>query len=158
MNLYCLKGRGRRSFLYAATLVVAALLGACSSVSHDEFAGMSNEKLYAEARDELATGKCPMHQTVALLTTQAPMSECFRHNVYFDLAAEPAAASKRIRSTGATRMVLAIWHQRNSRHRTPDSPGRDCPDIRAVPKKKGKEMTSGENQTAPGLSPRASQG
>jgi penicillin-binding protein 1B len=41
--------------------------------------------------DELATGKCPMHQTVAMLTTQAPMSECFRHNVYFDLPAEPAA-------------------------------------------------------------------
>ncbi|PYS21971.1 MAG: hypothetical protein DMF72_15240 [Acidobacteria bacterium] len=34
--------------------------------------------------DELATGKCPMHERVALLTEQAPTSECFRHNVYFD--------------------------------------------------------------------------
>jgi penicillin-binding protein 1B len=34
--------------------------------------------------DELATGKCPMHERVALLTEQAPSSECFRHNVYFD--------------------------------------------------------------------------
>ena len=33
----------------------------------------------------LATGKCPMHERVALLTTQAPTSECFRHNIYFDL-------------------------------------------------------------------------
>jgi membrane carboxypeptidase/penicillin-binding protein len=38
--------------------------------------------------DELATGKCPMHERVALLTEQAPTSECFRHNVYFDLASE----------------------------------------------------------------------
>jgi hypothetical protein len=37
--------------------------------------------------DGLATGKCPMHERVALLTTQAPTSECFRHNIYFDLAA-----------------------------------------------------------------------
>ncbi len=36
--------------------------------------------------DELATGKCPMHERVALLTEQAPSSECFRHNVYFDLS------------------------------------------------------------------------
>ena len=35
--------------------------------------------------DELAAGKCPMHERVALLTEQAPTSECFRHNVYFDL-------------------------------------------------------------------------
>src|SRR5581483_1969498 len=33
--------------------------------------------------DELATGKCPMHERVALLTDQAPTAECFRHNVYF---------------------------------------------------------------------------
>jgi penicillin-binding protein 1B len=35
--------------------------------------------------DELATGKCPAHERVALLTEEAPTSECFRHNVYFDL-------------------------------------------------------------------------
>src|SRR5437588_3112397 len=34
---------------------------------------------------ELATGKCPAHERVAMLTKQAPTSECFRHNVYFDL-------------------------------------------------------------------------
>src|SRR5437870_1284114 len=35
--------------------------------------------------DELATGKCPMHERVAILTAQAPTSECYRHNIYFDL-------------------------------------------------------------------------
>jgi penicillin-binding protein 1B len=40
--------------------------------------------------DELATGKCPAHEHVALLTGQAPTSECFRHNVYFDLANAPS--------------------------------------------------------------------
>jgi penicillin-binding protein 1B len=33
----------------------------------------------------LATGKCPSHERVALLSTEAPTSECFRHNIYFDL-------------------------------------------------------------------------
>lgn len=35
--------------------------------------------------EQLATGKCPMHERVAMLVTQAPTSECFRHNIYFDL-------------------------------------------------------------------------
>jgi penicillin-binding protein 1B len=34
---------------------------------------------------QLATGLCPLHQRVAIATTQAPFSECYRHNVYFDL-------------------------------------------------------------------------
>jgi penicillin-binding protein 1B len=40
--------------------------------------------------DELATGKCPMHERAAMLTTQVPPSECFRHNIYFDVAGEQA--------------------------------------------------------------------
>lgn len=40
--------------------------------------------------DELASGKCPMHERVALLTEQAPKSECFRHNFYFEGRDEPA--------------------------------------------------------------------
>ncbi len=35
--------------------------------------------------DSLATGKCPMHERVAILAEQAPTSECFRHSIYFDL-------------------------------------------------------------------------
>src|SRR5205807_4452017 len=42
------------------------------------------------ATDELATGKCPTHERVAMLTAQAPKSECFKHNVYFSLTNEPA--------------------------------------------------------------------
>jgi penicillin-binding protein 1B len=38
---------------------------------------------------QLATGKCPLHERVAMVTTQAPFSECYRHNVYFDLTNSP---------------------------------------------------------------------
>jgi penicillin-binding protein 1B len=38
--------------------------------------------------DALATGKCPMHERVALRLEQAPTSECFRHNIYFNLPGE----------------------------------------------------------------------
>ena len=34
---------------------------------------------------ELATGNCPTHERVAILSAQAPFSECFRHSVYFNL-------------------------------------------------------------------------
>jgi penicillin-binding protein 1B len=32
--------------------------------------------------DELASRNCPMHELVAMLQTQAPLSECFRHGFY----------------------------------------------------------------------------
>jgi penicillin-binding protein 1B len=35
--------------------------------------------------EELATGKCPQHELVAIATAQAPTSECFRHSIYFAL-------------------------------------------------------------------------
>ncbi len=35
--------------------------------------------------EELATGKCPQHERVAIATAQAPTSECFRHSIYFSL-------------------------------------------------------------------------
>jgi penicillin-binding protein 1B len=38
---------------------------------------------------QLATGKCPLHERVAMVTAQAPFSECYRHNVYFDLTNSP---------------------------------------------------------------------
>lgn len=38
--------------------------------------------------DALATGKCPTHERVAMLAEQAPTSECFRHNIYFDTPSE----------------------------------------------------------------------
>lgn len=38
---------------------------------------------------QLATGLCPLHERVAMVTTQAPFSECYRHNVYFDLTNSP---------------------------------------------------------------------
>jgi penicillin-binding protein 1B len=38
---------------------------------------------------QLATGKCPLHERVAMATAQAPFSECYRHNIYFDLTSSP---------------------------------------------------------------------
>ena len=52
--------------------------------SFDQPDGISIVEIDPET-NELATGKCPQHERMALLTTQAPTSECYRHNVYFDL-------------------------------------------------------------------------
>ena len=49
--------------------------------------------------NELATGKCPQHERVAIASAQAPFSECYRHNVYFDLpdpASEPAVETSAV--------------------------------------------------------------
>ena len=35
--------------------------------------------------EELASGKCPQHELVAIAVAQAPTSECFRHSIYFAL-------------------------------------------------------------------------
>lgn len=40
----------------------------------------------------LATGRCPTDERVAILTTQAPTAECFRHSIYFDLPADSSTA------------------------------------------------------------------
>jgi penicillin-binding protein 1B len=37
---------------------------------------------------ELATGNCPVHERVAILSAQAPFSECFRHSIYFNLPSD----------------------------------------------------------------------
>ena len=52
--------------------------------SFDQPDGVSIVEIDPET-NELATGKCPAHERVAMLTKQAPTSECFRHNIYFDL-------------------------------------------------------------------------
>src|SRR5205823_5295908 len=57
--------------------------------SFDQPDGISIVEIDLET-NELATGKCPAHERVAMLTKQAPTSECFRHNVYFDLGNDPA--------------------------------------------------------------------
>jgi penicillin-binding protein 1B len=35
--------------------------------------------------DELATGLCPQHERVAIVSSQAPTAECFLHSIYFAL-------------------------------------------------------------------------
>jgi penicillin-binding protein 1B len=41
--------------------------------------------------EELATRSCPSHERVAILSSQAPNSECFRHSIYFALPVESAS-------------------------------------------------------------------
>ncbi|HEY1392109.1 MAG TPA: outer membrane protein assembly factor BamD [Methylibium sp.] len=55
MSQFRLEFGGQRLRTIAATLATAALLGACGTTK-DEFAGQSNEKLYADAREEVANG------------------------------------------------------------------------------------------------------
>ncbi|HEU5235987.1 MAG TPA: PBP1A family penicillin-binding protein [Pyrinomonadaceae bacterium] len=52
--------------------------------SFDQPEGITVAEIDPET-DGLATGKCPSYERVAMLSSQAPTSECFRHNVYFDL-------------------------------------------------------------------------
>ena len=54
--------------------------------------------------DNLATGKCPAHERVAMLTAQAPTSECFQHNIYFDVRSEsPVAETPAVAKAETTR-------------------------------------------------------
>jgi penicillin-binding protein 1B len=57
--------------------------------SFDEPDGITIAEIDPET-DELATGRCPMHERVAILATQVPTSECFRHSIYFALPSDPA--------------------------------------------------------------------
>src|SRR5438132_1738208 len=57
--------------------------------SFDQRDGISIVQIEPETT-ELATGKCPTHERVAILTNQAPTSECFRHNIYLDLRNDPS--------------------------------------------------------------------
>ena len=57
--------------------------------SFDQPDGISIVEIDPET-NELATGKCPTHERVAILMNQAPTSECFRHNIYFDLRNDPS--------------------------------------------------------------------
>lgn len=54
--------------------------------------------------DSLATGKCPTHERVAILAAQAPTSECFQHNIYFDVRNDlPGAETPVITKSEAVR-------------------------------------------------------
>lgn len=61
--------------------------------SFDQPEGITVAEIDPET-DGLATGKCPSYERVAMLSSQAPTSECFRHNVYFDLGDDSAALER----------------------------------------------------------------
>jgi penicillin-binding protein 1B len=64
--------------------------------------------------EELATGKCPQHETVAIATAQAPTSECFRHSIYFALPND--------QSSGPNPTVAKAEIPRAMNNRPKDSP------------------------------------
>jgi penicillin-binding protein 1B len=55
--------------------------------SFDQPEGISFVEIDPET-NQLATGVCPQHERVAVLATQTAISECLRHNFYFDSASD----------------------------------------------------------------------
>jgi len=82
-------------------------------------AGISIVEVDSET-EALATGNCPMHERVALLTTQAHISVCFRHSLYFSQPEDSAEMSE---------TVVARSQPSVPRNR-PGSPGRDFAPLR----------------------------
>jgi penicillin-binding protein 1B len=57
--------------------------------------------------DELASLNCPMHELVAMLQTQAPLSECFRHGFYAGVDEPSIALAVTARSSRREEPMLA---------------------------------------------------
>jgi len=57
--------------------------------------------------DELASQNCPMHELVAMLQTQAPLSECFRHGFYAGIDEQSIAPAATTRSSRREQPMLA---------------------------------------------------
>jgi penicillin-binding protein 1B len=73
--------------------------------SFDQPEGITIAEIDPET-DGLATGKCPSYERVAMLSSQAPTSECFRHNVYFDMRDDLAALERGVIAKQETPRVL----------------------------------------------------
>jgi penicillin-binding protein 1B len=69
--------------------------------SFDEPEGITIAEIDPET-DELAGSKCPTHERVAILTAQAPTSECFRHGFLFDLPSEVPAVDPTVAARSVT--------------------------------------------------------
>ena len=82
-------------------------------------AGISIVEVDSET-EALSTGNCPMHERVALLTTQAHISVCFRHSFYFSQPQDSAEVSERV----VARSQPSVPRSR------PGSPGRDFAPLR----------------------------
>jgi penicillin-binding protein 1B len=67
----------------------------------DEPEGITIAEIDPET-NELAGSKCPTHERVAILTAQAPTSECFRHGFLFDLPSEVPAVDPTVAARSVT--------------------------------------------------------
>jgi penicillin-binding protein 1B len=61
--------------------------------------------------DELATTRCPMRERMAMLSTQTPLSECFRHNFAFEVPEPPAFQT----ALAAANSVSPVKNQKHNR-------------------------------------------
>jgi penicillin-binding protein 1B len=85
--------------------------------------------------DELATGRCPTHERVAILTTQAPTSECFRHGFYFDLPGD---------SSNVDTMIVAKSQSPKNRPKSPTGDFALLRDTRVDTDKSGRRVLVNE--------------
>jgi penicillin-binding protein 1B len=69
--------------------------------SFDEPDGITIAEIDPET-DELAGSKCPTHERVAILTAQAPTSECFRHGFLFDVPSEATMVDPTVAARSVT--------------------------------------------------------
>jgi penicillin-binding protein 1B len=88
--------------------------------SFDQPEGISFVEIDPET-NQLATGVCPQHERVAVLDTQTAISECPRHNFYFDSASDleindtPTVARVERARVSGKRQTLELNHFKDTR-------------------------------------------
>jgi penicillin-binding protein 1B len=108
--------------------------------SFDEPDGITIAEIDPET-DELASSKCPTHERVAILTAQAPTSECFRHGFYFDLPGDSSDVNTTVARSQPTRLT-------QSRQKAPVGDVASLRDTRIDTDKRGRRVLVNEMRIA----------
>lgn len=87
--------------------------------SFDEPEGISFVEIDPET-NQLATAVCPQHERVAVLTSEAAISQCYRHNLYLYSASDPniEETPSVARVAQPKRQILEMNHFRDTRVET----------------------------------------
>ena len=88
--------------------------------------------------EEIATGKCPQHETLAIATAQAPTSECFRHTIYFVLPDD--VSGEQIPAVAKSEVPRAL----KNRHQVPSRDFAMLRDTRVDVDKRGRSVLVNE--------------
>lgn len=88
--------------------------------------------------EELATGKCPQRETLAIATPQAPTSECFRHSIYF------AVRNDQSSEQNPTVVKIEIPHATKNRPKVPSRDFALLRDTRVDTDKSGRKVLVNE--------------